>query len=529
MADAAVRISALAARSRTRPVVTARVLSGVALAVVAAATAVGLHAHAMWFDELQAWNIARASHSLPDLFANLRYEGHPVLWYLPLYALTRVTGDPRWMQAAQLVVVVATYALVLFRSPFSLPARIAIVAGYFVAFEYGAITRSYGLGVLLLVATLVFLARPRPAWGAALTTAALLAWTSVAGAVLAGAIACTVVLASNSNARGIWSRVRALDGPRRRFVLGVGAGGGAAALTCIPPADFHDFAHGLGGSSSFGSGPITSVASAVSGTWRGLFPLPARFGGWNTQLLDGLPAAVWIEAALSVAIFVVVLRALRPSPFAQRLWIVGSAGLLAFFALVILPEESRYAGQVFLLFLACCWLALAPPGADRLTPADATTNARPALLRSALVVVLTAQVVATLAVYPSTSVTAFSPDRAVAAAARAAGLSDTLVSGADFDAATVGGYLDRSTYSVARHAWTRFFVHDDLEARGVAHLTNTAVLCAGAGLARRRGRAAGVIVSGTLAGTAGVSRVVDVDGVALYRVAPSAAVVGCAS
>ena len=30
-------------------------------------TALGLRAHAMWFDELQAWNIARASHSLGDL------------------------------------------------------------------------------------------------------------------------------------------------------------------------------------------------------------------------------------------------------------------------------------------------------------------------------------------------------------------------------------------------------------------------------------------------------------------------------
>src|SRR5438105_2148457 len=141
MADTAVRLSALSARSRieeravggrrgpadserrtrSERVVTTRLVGGIALAIAATATALGLHAHAMWFDELQAWNIARASHSLPGLVANLRYEGHPVLWYLPLYALTRVTGDPRWMQALQLIVVVATYALVLFRSPFALP------------------------------------------------------------------------------------------------------------------------------------------------------------------------------------------------------------------------------------------------------------------------------------------------------------------------------------------------------------------------------------------------------------------------
>ena len=55
----------------------------------------------MWFDELQAWNIARASHSLGDLYTNLRYEGHPILWYLPLYALTRFTGNPHSMQVVQ--------------------------------------------------------------------------------------------------------------------------------------------------------------------------------------------------------------------------------------------------------------------------------------------------------------------------------------------------------------------------------------------------------------------------------------------
>ena len=56
----------------------------VVLLLAAVVSAVTIHAHAMWFDELQAWNIARASHSLGDLFSHLRYEGHPPLWYLPL-------------------------------------------------------------------------------------------------------------------------------------------------------------------------------------------------------------------------------------------------------------------------------------------------------------------------------------------------------------------------------------------------------------------------------------------------------------
>ena len=76
--------------------------------------------------------------------------------------------------------------------PFSVPMRVAVIAGYCFAFEYGVITRSYGLSALL---------RDRGA-GAARAAAAvvgvgrhmlvLLAWTSLPGAVLAIAVAVAV-------------------------------------------------------------------------------------------------------------------------------------------------------------------------------------------------------------------------------------------------------------------------------------------------------------------------------------------------
>ena len=51
------------------------------------------------------------------------------------------------------------------------------------------ITRSYGLGVLLLVIALTSLGHVRPRWTAGTIALALLAWTSLAGAVLAGSLA----------------------------------------------------------------------------------------------------------------------------------------------------------------------------------------------------------------------------------------------------------------------------------------------------------------------------------------------------
>jgi hypothetical protein len=105
--------------------------------VAVALTAFGLAHHPMWFDELQGWNIARASRSIPDVFHHLRYEGHPAAWYLVLYALTRISGDPRAMQGVELLIVAATYAVVLFASPFSKPVRVALLAGYTISFESG--------------------------------------------------------------------------------------------------------------------------------------------------------------------------------------------------------------------------------------------------------------------------------------------------------------------------------------------------------------------------------------------------------
>ena len=75
-------------------------LLALAYVAVAALLVASMWRHEMWRDELQAWMIARDSTSLGDLFGhNMRYEGHPGLWHLALFVLTRVTDNPVAMQA----------------------------------------------------------------------------------------------------------------------------------------------------------------------------------------------------------------------------------------------------------------------------------------------------------------------------------------------------------------------------------------------------------------------------------------------
>ena len=413
------------------------------------------------------------------------------------------------MQVLQWCVATGTFALVLFRAPFTVPLRIALIAGYCFAFEYGVISRSYGLGAFFVVLALVLMARPQPPWRSAAVVLALLAWTSLPGAVMAIAIALAVV----------WVF-------RTHFVFAgsVSAAAAIAAITCIPPSDFSSFAPGLGGSASkFGAGAPVHLASALAGTWRGLVPIPASVGEWNSNLLDGLPGAVWIEAALAVVLFVVVLRALRPFPFAHALWWIGSLGYVAFFAVVMLPEQACYAGFPFLLFLACAWFAYRPP-ATRVVdvPApDATEAKRREPIAAVLLLVVAAQVVATVAILPIASSEAFSRDEQLAAEVERAGLENAIVSGQDWDGVTVGGYLDRPVYSVVRGEWIRYFIHDEREARRFGEMTDRQILCSAAAVADARNRPVGLIVDHKLRGATLVG---TSEEAALYRVEPGS---GC--
>ena len=92
--------------------------------------------HEMWQDEWQAWLLAKESASLPELFRNLRYEGHPGLWHLGLYLVSRVTFNPLGMQLLHLLVATTAVYLFLKYSPFSRPQKILFILGYFPFYEY---------------------------------------------------------------------------------------------------------------------------------------------------------------------------------------------------------------------------------------------------------------------------------------------------------------------------------------------------------------------------------------------------------
>jgi len=117
--------------------------------------------HEMWGDEIQAWLIARDSHSILSMIRDLRYEGHPALWYLVLYLPAHLWPNPATMQVINFVIAVALAWAILSTGALSRPLRLLFVFSFYFFYQYGATSRSYALAALLLVAAARCLTREK--------------------------------------------------------------------------------------------------------------------------------------------------------------------------------------------------------------------------------------------------------------------------------------------------------------------------------------------------------------------------------
>ncbi len=105
--------------------------------------------HEPWFDEAQAWQIAKCASVRDILFEIPHYEGHPPLWYLILLIPTKL-GVPFevGLKSIGCLVVTASAILILFISPFPRPVRLLLPFTYFLFYQYGIIVRPYCLMLL---------------------------------------------------------------------------------------------------------------------------------------------------------------------------------------------------------------------------------------------------------------------------------------------------------------------------------------------------------------------------------------------
>lgn len=322
--------------------------------------AVGVSRHEPWFDEAQAWLLARDLDFVTLMTRALRYEGTPGLWHALLFAAQKA-GAPYVSVSVLGALGASVGAFLIFRySPFPLLLRCLLPFTFFLAFQYAVVARSYNLMLPLLFSLAILhpRRRSRPFQVAACRVA--LSQLSLHGLIISSAL----VVHEGAG----WIRRR--ERPSRAQLVSLmlfGVSGLVIAWQLVPPRDLGaayrfywgwdrfaivsvDFLH----ASIAESGLVSEAVLAVTLVWLfrrrqlTLYLLPAtlvlsifafRYANvWH----QGIIFALWI-----FALWVSFDRRTRPAePSLLRLEALTSAGLLLVITIQLVWTVKTYAYDI---------------------------------------------------------------------------------------------------------------------------------------------------------------------------------------
>jgi hypothetical protein len=406
------------------------------LVIIAAAT---FH-HELWRDEWQAWLIARDSTTLADLLFNIRHEGHPPGWYLPLFALAQLTRNPLAMQLLHVALAAGGAYLLARFAPIPRYQKLLILGSYFIAYEYAVVARAYALGVVGLF-LFCAAARERERHIAMLACGLLLlAGSTVYGLLLAGAaggaVAVDLVMVRRQEHRVL--------GPRSRRVAAAMAGVAIALLVLLYPAAERYLATRWNPEGALSRWAIAATTTDVGAAY---LPFPNLAAGqiWSSHflVLDSR-ASLAIALAISAAIFVTGILMFARKPAVLFFYTAGSLSLLAFNHFVF-AGSLRHIGQLFLVFVASLWLARLPLYKWRLPkPLKRWTGVHTRGAHVLIGVVFTVQLASTAVLYAADLRRPFSNATMAADVLRRPELIDLpLAASAAPAASPIAGLLDR--------------------------------------------------------------------------------------
>jgi len=316
---------------------------------------IGILNHEMWRDELQAWMIARDSSSLNDLYRNLRYEGHPGLWYIFLYTITRFTDNPLAMQLLHLLIAGGTIYVFAKFSPFTRLQKILFTFGYFPFYEYHLISRNYSLGILLIFLFCNFFTKPKRNYLLLSIILAFLANTNVYGLIIAISWAITIVFEK------FFSK-SANSAKRLSFIniVILACGITIAIVQIIPPNDAK-----FQGIVKQNLTPINHINyllfTILPSVWKSYIPIPNFFNYnfWNTNILindNSSKLVLLCICLLSIALLLSAIALFNQKPVVLFAYTFGTCSLI-WFAYEKFFGSLRHHGHLFILFIACIWIS----------------------------------------------------------------------------------------------------------------------------------------------------------------------------
>lgn len=116
-----------------------------------------MYFHEPWFDEAQAWLIARDASLKEILFVLPHYEGHPPVWHLILLPFAKMGAPFEFsIKLVSLTFCSIAMGLFIFKAPFKRIVRLTIPFTYFFFYQYGVISRPYCILMLGFILCAMF-------------------------------------------------------------------------------------------------------------------------------------------------------------------------------------------------------------------------------------------------------------------------------------------------------------------------------------------------------------------------------------
>lgn len=298
--------------------------------------------HEIWLDEAQHWLLARDSHSLTDMFRNMRYEGHAPLWNLLLFVVSRITDSYVGMQILHLLFAAGSVFVVVRYAPFPLWIRLILPFTYFFGYEYTIISRNYGPAVFFVLLACVQLRSGNKK----LFIVPLLLGIATLFHAYAGLVALPMLL--------YWYREkREHDLETHNFILPFIPflfAGLLAAWFSLVPSDHFLLEMNLPRyyPERFGSILLLPFTSLMH------FPELTGDYWWNSNLF--LPESNIVKAIIALLFWSLPALVLRKNRRVLYLYLSGIAVLSVGIFCTPSGPSVRHAGMVALLFFVCLWI-----------------------------------------------------------------------------------------------------------------------------------------------------------------------------
>lgn len=106
--------------------------------------------HELWRDEANVWLMARELSPI-QLFKEIKYQGHPCLWYLIVMPFAKVGLPFQTIGVLSLLVMAVTAALFLWKAPLHRPVKAVCLISPVFTYFYAVIARNYCLIALILM------------------------------------------------------------------------------------------------------------------------------------------------------------------------------------------------------------------------------------------------------------------------------------------------------------------------------------------------------------------------------------------